>query len=242
MGRRDRIRGAALGVALALILVASAALAQQINQGTGSELEIPVPHAQAPQPSKNSSATETIPSMQPQSPPPAGPSDIIPQQRQPPGASTLEIPLPQQFRGCWRGVVPRLDSLRMLGGPRVSKWIPKTYRICYEQSAGGPFKLTLSETGLAGYHRSLTNVRGIMKVISTDGRTTAQMRALLHFDEPTGSLFGMFPAKGSVDELTNMSCRIDGDVMRVEASVYAQWNGRPWSQMTWHSDFTNERQ
>ncbi len=115
----------------------------------------------------------------------------------------------------------------MLGGPRVSKWIPKTYRICYEQSGSAPFKLTLSETGLAGAHRSLSNVRGIMKVISTDGRTTAKMRALLHFDEPAGSLFGMFPARGSVDELTNMTCRIEDGAMRVEADVYAQWNGRP---------------
>jgi hypothetical protein len=244
---RDRIGGGALRLTGALIIAAliaaaiatPAAFAQNLQSGAGSELEIPVPHAQAPQPAKNDSATETIPSVQPQSPPSAGPSEIIPQQRQPPGASTLEIPLPKEFRGCWRGVVPRLDSIRMLGGPRVSKWIPKTYRICYEQSAGGPFTLTMSETGLAGYHRSLTNVHGIMKVISTDGRTTARMRALLHFDEPAGSLFGMFPANGSVDELTNMTCRLDGGTMRVEAQVYAQWNGRPWSQMTWHAEFSN---
>ncbi|MFZ0659619.1 MAG: hypothetical protein WAM05_12925 [Candidatus Binataceae bacterium] len=211
--------------------------AQNSQQGAGSELEIPIPQAQTPPPSRNNAQTETIPSMQPQSPP-AGPQIEIPA-RQGPGASTLEIPLPKQFRGCWSGVVPRLDSIRMLGGPGVSKWIPKTYRICYEQTAGGPFRLTLSEAGLAGRNRDLTNVKAIMKVISTDGRTTAQMRALLHFDEPAGSMFGMFPGRGSVDELTNMTCRIDGGVMHVAASVYAQWNDRPWSTMTWHADFTN---
>ena len=212
---------------------------QNSRQGAGSELEIPIPQAQAPQPSKNNSQTETIPSMRQQSPPTGPQVETIPPGRQGPGASTLEIPLPKEFRGCWSGVVPRLDSIRMLGGPGVSKWIPKTYRICYEQTAGGPFRLTLSETGLAGYNRGLTNVKGIMKVISTDGRTTAQMRSLLHFDEPAGSLFGMFAGRGSVDELTNMNCRIEGGVMHVAASVYAQWNDRPWSTMTWHADFTN---
>jgi hypothetical protein len=210
--------------------------AQNSQRGAGSELEIPIPQTQAPPPSKNNSQTETIPSMQQQLPP-ATPQTVP--GRQGPGASTLEIPLPKEFRGCWSGVVPRLDSIRMLGGPGVSKWIPKTYRICYEQTAGGPFRLTLSEAGLAGRNRDLTNVKAIMEVISTDGRTTAQMRALLHFDEPAGSLFGMFPGRGSVDELTNMTCRIDGGVMQVEANVYAQWNNRPWSTMTWHADFTN---
>lgn len=209
---------------------------QNSQRGAGSELEIPIPQAQVPPPSKSNSQTETIPSMQQQSPP-AEPQTLP--GRQGPGASTLEIPLPKEFRGCWSGLVPRLDSIRMLGGPGVSKWIPKTYRICYEQTGSGPFRLTLSEAGLAGRNRDLTNVKAIMKVISTDGRTTAQMRALLHFDEPAGSLFGMFAGRGSVDELTNMTCRIEGGVMHVEASVYAQWNNRPWSTMTWHADFTN---
>ncbi|MHB8382986.1 MAG: hypothetical protein ACYDC3_11705 [Candidatus Binataceae bacterium] len=206
--------------------------------GPGSELEIPIPQGQAPQAPRNNSATVTIPSIQRQAPS-APRVETIPPANQGPGASTLEIPLPREFRGCWRGVVPRLDSIKMLGPPGVSKWIPKTYRICYEQTADGPFKLTLSETGLEGAHRSLTNVKGIMKVISTNGRTTARMRSLLHFDEPAGNLFGMFAGRGSVDELTNMSCRIDGGVMHVAANVYAQWNGRPWSEMTWHADFSN---
>jgi hypothetical protein len=225
---------------LALLGTIALAFAQNSQSGGGSELVIPLARPkQTPQAPANTSGTVTIPSIQPQEPPPTGPVTTIPPARQPPGASTLEIPLPKVFRGCWRGVVPRLDSLRMLGGPHVSKWIPKTYRICYEQTGSGPFKLTMSETGLAGYHSSLTNVRGIMKVISTNGRTEARMRALLHFDEPTGFVVGMFGGTGSVDELTNMSCRIDGNIMRVEANVYAQWNGRPWSEMTWHADFEN---
>ena len=236
VGRGDRICGAMLGAALVLILAAPSALA-----GAGSELEIPVPQGQASPPAKNGSATVTIPRINPQNsaPPPGMQTETIPGAPLSAPQSTLEIPLPREFRGCWRGEVARLDSMRMLSGPRVSEWIAKTYRICYVQSAGGPFQLRLSETGLAGIHRSLTNVKEIMKVISTDGRTTARMRALLHFDEPAGSLFGMFKSQGSVDELTNMSCRIDGDVMHVEAKVYAQWNGRPWSEMTWHADFRN---
>jgi hypothetical protein len=234
-------------VAAAILAGAPAAYSQNMlpnssqnsQPGAGSELEIPIPQAQPPQTPRNNSTTVTTPSIQRQSPPAAPQVETIPPANQGPGASTLEIPLPKQFRGCWRGVVPRLDSIRMLGGPGVSKWIPKTYRICYEQTAGGPFRLTLSEAGLAGQNRDLTNVKAIMKVISTDGRTTAQMRALLHFDEPAGNLFGMFVGRGSVDELTNMNCRIEGGVMQVAASVYAQWNNRPWSTMTWHADFTN---
>jgi hypothetical protein len=183
------------------------------QRGAGSALEIPPPASQHAAPI----STPVAPGEQ----------------------STLEIPLPQVFRGCWHGVVENIDSLTMLGPPEISAWVPKTYRICYVRTADGPFHPTISEAGMLDSSGQLSNVRGVLKVISTDGRTSARMRALLRFDESGRSRFGYRRKVGAVEELTNMDCRIGGGVMHVEASVYGQWNGRPWCEMRWHADFAN---
>jgi hypothetical protein len=157
----------------------------------------------------------------------------------PPPGGTLEIPLPQVFRGCWRGVVRHIDSLIQLGPPHISEWVPKTYRICYVQSAGAPFRPTISETGMLTHSRQISNTRGRLMVLSTDGRTRATMRAYLHFDEAAPGLFGFQGARGAVDEVTDMRCQIESGAMRVEGRLFAQWNGQPWAAIAWSADFRN---
>ncbi len=193
----------------------------------------PIEAAQVTLPNQQSGASGTleIPPPAPQGAQPA-PTAIAPG-----GQSTLEIPLPQVFRGCWTGVVADIDSLKMYSPPEISQWVPKTYRICYVRSADGPFHPTISQTGMVDVSGQMSNVRGVLKVISTDGKTTAQMRALLRFDESTRNVFGYSRKVGTVEELTNMSCRIEGGVMHVTATVFGQWNGSPWCEMTWHADF-----
>jgi hypothetical protein len=36
-----------------------------------------------------------------------------------------------------------------------------------------------------------------------------------------------------------MNCEIDGAVMHVRGDMYAEWNRRPWSRVTWHADFSS---
>jgi hypothetical protein len=165
---------------------------------------------------------------------------VPPPVHQPGDSNTLEIPLPQSYRGCWRGVVSEIDSLLQISPPQIAEWVPKTYRICYVQSANGTFHPVVSETGML-VRDQVSNTRGQLKVISTDGRTAATMRAYLHFEESALDPFGTLEDQvfGEVDELTNMQCRIEGDVMRVEGWTYAEWNRQPWASITWHTDFVN---
>jgi hypothetical protein len=191
----------------------------QSSQDGSNELEIPLP---APQ--------------QQVRPRPAPSANVIPRS---PGAQTLEIPLPEVFRGCWQGVVRYIDSQAQLAPPIIGGWIPKTYRICYVQTGGGPFKPTISETGIIATGHAIRNPRSRLEVLATDGRTQATMRAYLHFDEDSQGLFGLFSQTGSIDELTHMNCEIDGAVMHVHGDMYGEWNGRPWSRVTWHADFSS---
>src|SRR6266481_3803260 len=100
-----------------------------------------------------------------------------------PPAPQAEPVLPAIFRGCWQGEVYQLDSNeRMPDGAPLASWTPKTYRLCYERVGTEPFALTFTEAGIARDSR-IINAQGRMKLLSSDGRTYATMRAVLNFDE-----------------------------------------------------------
>ena len=165
----------------------------------------------------------------------------IPKQA-PDQSSTLEIPLPKSYRGCWQGVVSEVDSIEELDQRHHINWVPKSYRICYVQAAGGPFRPTLAESSFLINSEQIRNVKSTLKVLATDGRERATMRGLLQFDEvPVDAVFGFLRPRdqAQVDELTNMDCEIDGGLMHVIARLYGQWNGAPWVRITWHADFAN---
>jgi len=184
-----------------------------------------------PLPAPQSGNQLELPRIAPQAaPPPNSPRN--------PNESTLEIPLPQTFRGCWRGVVSTVDSMRVLRESGRIDWMPKTYRICYERTAGGPFRPTFSEAGLLHGDSEISNVRSELKVLSSDGRASASLRGLLHFNE-TQLFLGVPVGTAQVEELTDMQCTIEGGVMHVEASLYGQWDGQPWVLVSWHADFAN---
>lgn len=192
----------------------------------------------------------TIPQVQqaqPSTPPPAPVYRPVPQYTPPaapiyrpaPQATVIPPPLPAIFRGCWQGRVDYVDTIQRLpGGARIGPWTPKTYRLCYRRTGNGPFELTFTEAGIARSNK-ITNATGKMDVVSTDGRTYAAMRSLLHFDEyrlasdPSGT--GTFP----VDELTQLQCRIEPDGMHVTGSVYGERNGVPWFRASWHAVFVH---
>jgi hypothetical protein len=192
---------------------------------------------------------ETLPQLR-QAPPPPPPAISVfrppPAAYQPPPslsppASQAPPPLPASFRGCWEGEVDYLDSIeRLPGAAKIGPWTPKTYRLCYRQSGNGPFELTFTEAGVA-HSRKITNAAGKMQVLSTDGRSFANLRALLHFDEyrtHTSYFSGnTFP----VDELTNLQCRITPDGMQVSGTVYGERSGNPWFRAKWHALFARSQ-
>jgi len=152
--------------------------------------------------------------------------------------STREIPLPKVFQGCWQGQVTHPDSLRALSGRPPGLWITKTYRLCYRRVAQDPFVLTLATAGVDSSSvpfNVVSSVRSALRVLRTDGRSSATLRAFLHFNQPDLEL-GVLAGTAAVDELTEMTGRVDGDVLDVQAQVYAEWNSSPWCVITWHAD------
>jgi hypothetical protein len=123
--------------------------------------------------------------------------------------------------------------------------VTKTYRLCYQRVGGGPLQQpTLTEAGLNSEIASqlgteVGNVIGRLKVVSTDSRAKAEMRAFLHFNERPANvrLFGL--PFGLVDELTTLDCQIDGETMHVKAQVYGEYNAAPWFSASWRADFSH---
>jgi len=224
---------------LLIILVAAEARGQ-------SQLELPTQPQQntapiaPPKPSTRSKPGETlvlpqqVPPPPPQAPPPPPPEPIVPE-AQTRAPEPAPVPLPEIFRGCWQGVVGELDTIQRLPGARpVGRWVAKTYRLCYRRVGTGPFELTFTDAGIK-QSRMITNPQGRLKVLSTDGRSFAEMRALLQFQEYSpGSFSGQ---TFNVDELTNLSAQIDQGEMRVRANVYGEHGGQPWFRATWHATF-----
>lgn len=158
------------------------------------------------------------------------------------GATSNVRLLPQVFDGCWSGSVEKLDSIDLFRPPQVTLWVTKTYRLCYQRDGNGSSQPTLTEAGLnreiaSRLGTEVGNVIGHLKVVSTDFRTKAEMRAFLHFNErPRNPQSFRFPV-GLVDELTTLDCQIDGVTMHVEAQVYGEYDTTPWFTGSWHADF-----
>ena len=118
--------------------------------------------------------------------------------------STREIPLPKVFQGCWQGQVTHLDSLRALGEHPPNLWMTKTYRFCYRRIAQGPFVPTLTTAGVDSNSVPLgvvSSVKSTLRVLRTDGRSSATLRAFLEFSQPNLEL-GTLAGTAAVDELT----------------------------------------
>jgi hypothetical protein len=146
--------------------------------------------------------------------------------------------LPAVFRGCWQGEVSQLDWIRRdpASAHKIGFWTPKTYRLCYRRVGDQPFTLTFTETGVAPSEK-IIHPYGNVVPITTDGREYAAMRSRLNFDEyktrPDGGMSPTF----SVDETTNLACRIAGDDMMVNADVFGTRDGEPWFTAHWRADF-----
>ena len=151
-------------------------------------------------------------------------------------APQSSLVLPAVFRGCWQGQVNELDWIKRLpGAHKVGFWTPKTYRLCYKRVGTRPFRLTFTETGVEPSDKIIAP-HGVVVPISTDGRAYATMQSTLHFDEYTVDHFA--PASTfSVDERTNLDCKIVGDSMFVNAEVFGMRDGEPWFKAGWHASF-----
>jgi hypothetical protein len=236
-----------LGLSIALI-VSTAAVC--IGQQT---LEVPVPQSQATQ-SFGPRAQPAAPSIMPRSNnvqtiPAAPPPPVTSQQPEPlpeaeepppPAVRQPEPVLPAVFRGCWRGRIDQLDRIQQLpGGPQIGLWMPKTYLLCYRKVGDGPFKLTFTEAGVEGTR--IMNTTGQLRVVSTDGRSYATMRAFLHFDEfrVSRGFFGG-PSTFAVDEETDLQCTIGTDGMQASGVVLGERDGASWFRAWWHTTFFHE--
>ena len=155
-------------------------------------------------------------------------------------SSTQEIPLPQVFRGCWRGTVPRIDSIVALSADAARTiWLTKSYTLCYTKSGyAGKWILTFAQGSVADAGR-VRDQRQAIRVKSVDGPNRADIMAYLHFRASGGSGFGMATGMNKEDELSHLHCYVmpDQQVMEVRATVFVETNGRPSANISWHARF-----
>ena len=78
--------------------------------------------------------------------------------------------------------------------------------------------------------------KGTVEIKQTDGRSYAELRAFLHFDEYREGP-NSYGATFSVDEVTLLECKIDGDQMRVIADVDGRREDEPWFHAHWRTVF-----
>jgi hypothetical protein len=221
---------------VAITISAVSASAQDVMQGEPQLA--PAPQRTYVPPLPPSNREMQIPQQAPQqqwTPPPAPPPAPPP----PPISVPLMAPqpvLPPVFRGCWQGTVESVESMeRAPGGRKLGYWTPKTYRLCYKRVGEGPYQLTFGETGVVATEK-IKYSKGTVEIKQTDGRSYAEMRAFLHFDEyragavSNGETF-------SVDEVTMLDCKIDGDQMQVIADVDGRREDEPWFRAHWRTTF-----
>jgi hypothetical protein len=218
---------AALAVAsLLMALPADRVLAGQVET-LPTQQTIPLPSRPAPPLTNQSQPQEN--------------ENTIPQQLPGSQGDTREIPLPQVFRGCWRGSVPRIDSLEPIAPQaRQTIWLTKSYTLCYKQTGyNGKWQLTFAE-GEVSDRQVVSDQRQVIKVKSVSGPDRAELTAYLHFRARPLTMFGM-PGFGmnTLDELTHLHCYItpDDGAMNVQAAVFVENNDRPYANITWHTQF-----
>jgi hypothetical protein len=144
--------------------------------------------------------------------------------------------LPPVFRGCWQATVESVDSIeRAPGGHKLGYWTPQIYRLCYKRVGNGPYQLTFGETNVVASQK-IKYSKGRVEIKRTDGRSYAELRAFLHFDEyRAGANYSS--ATFAVDESTVLECKIDGDQMRVIADVDGRREDEPWFRAHWRTTF-----
>ena len=212
------------------------ASAQDVMQGAPQLPPAPRPtRVPAPPPSN---PEMQLPQQAPQQqyvPPPSTPPPAPPPAIKLPLVTTQPV-LPPVFRGCWQGTVENVDSIqRAPGGHKLGYWTPKSYRLCYKRVGDGPYQLTFGETNVVATEK-IKYSKGTVEIKRSDGRSYAELRAFLHFDEynkgfnPSGSTF-------AVDEVTMLECKIDGDQMRVIADVDGRREDEPWFHAHWRTTF-----
>jgi hypothetical protein len=198
---------------------------------------------------------ETLPSQQNIPLPPKETHPPLTNQNQPRGnestiphhlpgsqGATRDIPLPQVFRGCWRGSVPRIDTLEPLQ-PEAARtiWLTKSYMLCYKQTGyTGKWQLTFAE-GSVNDRGQISDQRQAIKVQSVSGPDHAELIAYLHFRARPLSMFGMpgFGPANTLDELTHLHCSVTSDkaAMDVHAKVFVENNSQPYANITWRTRF-----
>ena len=155
--------------------------------------------------------------------------------------ATREIPLPEVFRGCWRGSVAQVDAIVPLdrnAGQTI--WLTKSYTLCYKQAGyAAKWVLTFAQGAVAD-PRQVRDQRQAIKVKSVDGPDRAEITAYLQFRAPTVTLFGMPTGiMNEQDELSQLHCQVNSDqqTMEVRATVFVETNGRPSVNIAWHTRF-----
>ena len=169
--------------------------------------------------------------------------------------STLEIPkVPRAFEGCWEGTVAHLDSWRIIKGPRLRNWIPKTFRLCFRRSEQGKFAITLYNTKLdrdfaAKHGFQVADFDSQTELVNSDGERKVQLHTVSRLvgSEDGKKIRGQMPIPGPLTTKglkIKSQCLLEhGDTeLQCESSMVATCSGAPaigcngdrWMESIWH--------
>lgn len=148
----------------------------------------------------------------------------------PPSHQLLEIRIPATFRGCWKGEVLRLDSVRMLK-PEMRRviWLPKSFEMCFVERGHDKWELTYSsfqlETAPSPFFQPVSDSLRVMAGKTRDAivvESRTRFRNLIAVR----------------DETTTITLSPRGrDLLKADAELMAYDNGAPFVQSSWHTDF-----
>jgi hypothetical protein len=149
------------------------------------------------------------------------------------GNQVLEIPLPERFRGCWRGVAV-LDSQQQISDrwPAVT-FSPKDYKLCFVERGLGEWEFTYGESHIDAMNNNGVEREESVEFLRIEGSAAVLQATLVLGSRPTG--------KYTTIENTTLRCELatgPGALMRVAGDVVADVDGEPWRTATWHADFT----
>jgi hypothetical protein len=152
------------------------------------------------------------------------------------GAQVLEIPLPENFKGCWRGTVTDLDSRRRVGGwwppAFLMIWTAKTYEFCFLQRGIGAWEL-IYNSQRDDKPEMMEQRDSSLAFVSMDGPGAVVLKATMVLAQRTGLTSGAVD-----DETTLLHCQIASDgTMAVRGDLNVNRNDLPWAEATWHANF-----
>jgi hypothetical protein len=156
-----------------------------------------------------------------------------------PNAGGADLVLPAAFLGCWKGTVPKPDSVQPLADPHLVEHFgsaPTTYVFCYQPSAGGPNRVEMRDVTLGDSR--LDNFTSDTEIVAADAaQGFGELHTSLHATH-TFRLLRLVPIRLQLDSVADELCYLkDENSILVQGHQRTKLDGKDWTDERWHALF-----